>query len=386
MAGGGNDYSRTGINAFETDVPSYAPSSTRDTAAEISVRAGEETTDVDIRYRGEPGRSISGTVSGPAFEDAGFYVTLTSIADPESQWNAYQQENREFEFNGIAEGDYYLTALSYNRGGERGISESKAIRVKGADLAGIELVTKPMPTISGRVMLEDPKAPECSDKGPLVLAETMISAWHNENDAAKNQPRFVWGLGVPVPPDAQGNVTLKNLAPGQYYFAARLSAKHWYLQSISFASPQPAAKTSKPVDAARTWTTIRFGDKLSGLTLTLAKGAASLNGQIALKEGETLSESLSVFLVPAEKERADDPLRFYGSAVSSDGKISINSIAPGRYWILAQPASDEPDSPMRKLRWPDETETRARLRRDAEAAKTEVELKPCQSSSVVVKY
>lgn len=266
------------------------------------------------------------------------------------------------------------------------MSESKVVRVKGADLSGIELVTRPMPAISGRVVLEDPKAPECSDKGPLVLAETMISAWHNENEAAKNQPRFVWGLGVPVPPDAQGNLTLKNLAPGQYYFAARLSAKHWYLQSISFASPQPAAKTNKPVDAARTWTTIRFGDKLSGLTLTLAIGGASLNGQIALKEGETLSERLSVFLVPAEKERADDPLRFYGGAVSSEGKISINSIAPGRYWILAQPASDEPDSPMRKLRWPDEIEMRAKLRRDAEAAKTEVELKPCQSSSVVVKY
>ena len=383
MAGGNDDHAYGGVDVFRLDVPSYAPSSTRDTAAEISVRAGEETTDVDIRYRAEQGRVISGTVTGPAFEDSGFNVTLTSITDPDTQSNAFQQENRAFEFIGVADGDYYLTAQSYVRGGERGLSESKLIRVRGADLTGIELVTRPMATISGRVVLEESKAPECSDKGPLALKETFISAWHKENEAAKNQPRFVWGLGVPVPPDAQGNVTLKNLVAGQYYFAARLSAKHWYLQSVSFASP--AAKTSKPVDAARTWTTVKVGDKLSGLTITLAKGAASIDGRVALKEGETLPERLSVYLVPIEKERADDPLRFYGSAVGPDGKIALNSIAPGRYWVLTQPTGDEADSPMRKLRWPDETETRARLRRDAEAAKTEIELKPCQSSSLTVK-
>jgi hypothetical protein len=32
-----------------------------------------------------------------------------------------------------------------------------------------------------------------------------------------------------------------------------------------------------------------------------------------------------------------------------------------------------------KLRTPNETEMRARLRREAEAAKTEIELKPCQT-------
>ena len=140
------------------------------------------------------------------------------------------------------------------------------------------------------------------------------------------------------------------------------------------------------MDAARSWTTVKSGDKLSGLTVTLAKGAASLTGQVPLKEGETLSERLAVYLVPVEKERADDPLRFYSAPVSPDGKIVMNSIAPGRYWAVVQPTSDEPDSPARKLRWPDETETRARLRRDAEAAKTEIELKPCQSASLTVKY
>jgi hypothetical protein len=58
--GGGNFYAL--FNPYEHDVPTYAPSSTRDNASEISVTSGEET-NVDIRYRGEPGYTISGTTA-----------------------------------------------------------------------------------------------------------------------------------------------------------------------------------------------------------------------------------------------------------------------------------------------------------------------------------
>jgi hypothetical protein len=45
--------------------------------------------------------------------------------------------------------------------------------------------------------------------------------------------------------------------------------------------------------------------------------------------------------------------------------------------VLAQ-ATAESLSPLTKLRLPDETTYRAKLRRDAGAMKTEIELKPCQ--------
>ena len=59
VAAGGGYNSPYNINAYGTDVPTYAPSSTRDDATEISVRYGEETTNVDIRYRGEAGHAVS---------------------------------------------------------------------------------------------------------------------------------------------------------------------------------------------------------------------------------------------------------------------------------------------------------------------------------------
>jgi hypothetical protein len=387
-AGASRNYTYSEGSAFDTLLPTYAPSSIRDTAAEITVRAGEETANIDIRYRGEPGRTISGVARGlQVDENFGLAVHLTSIeaGSSQSDLSYFQRSERAgFVFFGIADGDYYLTAQANGRTGEREISEPKLIKVRGADIEGIELTTSPMASITGRVVLEDSKATECSEKDRPRFSETFISAWHRQTEATKTQPQILWNFGAPVPADAQGNITLRNLAPSQYYFAARFSAKSWYLQSISFAPA--AAKTGKPIDAARNWITVKTGDKLSGLTVTLAQGAASLNGQIALREGESLPEKMFVYLVPAEKEKADDLLRFYGAAVGPDGKIAMNSIAPGRYWVVAQPANDEANSPVRKLRSPDAAETRTRLRRDAEAAKTEIELKPCQSSSLTVKY
>ncbi|HEX5884490.1 MAG TPA: carboxypeptidase-like regulatory domain-containing protein [Pyrinomonadaceae bacterium] len=378
VAGGHQGFGSHTGSAFEADIPTYAPSSTRDTAAEISVRSGEETTNIDIRYRGEPGRTISGVArrTSVAVDHFGVSVSLSTAGAPDSSQSYHQQsENSGFVFFGLPDGDYSLTAQSHVERGELEISETRFIKVRGADVEGIELTTKPMASITGRVVLEELKAPECNDKDRPAFKDMFISAWHRQTEEAKKIPQFIWNAGQPASADAQGNIKLRNLASSQYYFAARFPAKFWYVQSITLTAPGKV----KPIDATRVWTSVSQGEKLSGLTVTLAQGAGTLNGQITLREGETLPERIAVYLVPAEKERADDILRFYGAAVSREGKIAMNSIAPGRYWVLAQAVTDEAEAPIRKLRWPDETEMRAQLRRDAEAAKTEIQLKPCQN-------
>ena len=86
-----------------------------------------------------------------------------------------------------------------------------------------------------------------------------------------------------------------------------------------------------------------------------------------------------MYLVPSEREAANELLRFYGGEIGKEGKIGLFNLAPGRYWILALQASDSASAPLTKMKLPDGTETRAQLRRDAEASKIEIELKPCQS-------
>src|ERR1700730_4295571 len=72
--------------------------------------------------------------------------------------------------------------------------------------------------VTGRVVLEESKAPECKGKRRVLFAETVISSWHNEKIAVKDQPQFPWGLGGPVLPNQQGDFALRNLAPGEYRF------------------------------------------------------------------------------------------------------------------------------------------------------------------------
>jgi len=375
-AGGEGEYSHSPLGAFDSFLPTYAPSaSTRDSAVEVSVRAGEETNNVDIAFRSELGRTVSGSMTGPSIE-GGFTVNLTTVAPAGSQTNVsrfIQPGTSQFTFNGVADGDYYLTAHSYSQQGrERALSEPKLIRVRGADVEDVELTVTTLGSVSGRVLLEESKVTECQGKQPPEFKDTFIAAWHRDSEAARNLPQFIWSMGVPVSADAQGNFTIRNLAASQYYFVARFPARSWFIKSIAM-SPPGNARDRKPTNVTRVWTTVKTGDKLSGLIVTLAQGAALFQGKI---EGETIPEKLFVYLIPSEREAADELLRFYGGPVS-EGKFGLYNIAPGRYWILTQPAGDT--APLSKMRVPDETETRARLRRDAEAAKMEIEFKPCQS-------
>ena len=374
IAGGPSEYSYSSLGPFDTFLPTYAPSSTRDGAVEISVRAGEETNNVDIQFRGEVGRTVNGTATGPGTE-RGFNVDLTAAAPAGSQSNIsrYNQPGvSQFVFHGLADGDYYLTAHTNLQGREYVASEPKLIRVRGTDVEDVELAVKSLGSVSGRVLLEESKAGECQGKQPPAFKEMSVAAWHRDSEVARSQPQFIWSVGAPVNPDSQGNFTIGNLASSQYYFVARFPARSWFLKSIAI-SPAPARK---PTDVTRVWTTVKAGERLSGLIVTLAQGAASFQGEV---EGEASSEKLFVYLVPSEREAADELLRFYGGLVAEDGKIALHNLAPGRYWILTQPATDIARTPLTKMRLPDETETRAQLRRAAEAGKTEIELKPCQS-------
>jgi len=382
---GGGDYFEVG-GAFENDAPIYSPSSLRANAAEISVRAGEETRDVDIRYRSEVGHSIRGTAAAPnASSNYGAWVILTSTLDGGSQLSesAYQSPGSDgFSFAGVADGNYDLTAESFHPNGEIMISEPRRVNVRGTDISNVELITKPLGTISGRVVLEESQAIECKGKKRVVPTEILISAWHNDKEAAQDRPQFIWALGGPSYPNLQGDVSLRNLAAGQYQIIARQFAKYWYLNSITLPVVRSATKpgeANSSQDAVSNWTNLKPGERLSGLIVKVAQGAASLRGEITIGEGTTLPGRLYVYLVPAERERSQDALRFLAAPVAPDKKIALNNIPPGRYFIAVQSALDDVRPTLTKLRLPDETETRARLRREAEAAKTEIEFKPCQN-------
>jgi hypothetical protein len=374
-ADGAPNYSPTGVNAFAKDTPTYAPSSTREHADEVSVRVGEETSNVDIRYRGERGNTISGLVQGIRTAERGFSVALTSLAERGPRWNEpFQDASGEFAFEGIPDGDYLIVATAYFNERDRGESESMELNVRGADIEGLQLTPAPLASISGAVVLKGPVS-ECTDKRLPQPHEMNVAAWHRVTQGTKKKPQFVWRSRGSESPNSQGNFTLQRLAASEYYFGVRLPGQEWYLQSIAFV---PSTPGGKPTDVTRSWTTVKPGDQLTGLTVTLAQGAALVRGKITLAEGETLPEKLSVYLVPAEAAQAEDSLRYFASQVTAEGNFWLQNVIPGRYWMLAQPGTDNTRQELSKIRLPDSAETRSSLRHAAEQKKTEIELKPCQ--------
>lgn len=382
QAGGGGVQNAGSPTDF--DAPTFAPSSNRDTAAEIQVRSGEEAT-VDIRYRGEPGHIVSGTVKLVGTQGA--TISLVRVGDAMRQANnAYQPAgSKGFAFGGLGDGEYEVTAQEVNSTfavayPDISLSDPVRVTVRGADVTGLELIPKPLASIAGKITLESSKLPECQNKRQPLFNETSITAVQNRKEPVSDQLSYLLAFVGGTVPDKDGAFVIKNMRPGQYWFQSRFFARYWFVKSMTLPSATPPPTNAKIAagtikDAARNWTPLKSGDRLAGMTITLAEGAASIRGQIEKKE----TPDLRVYLVPSERDKVEDPLRYFMSGVNGDGTFSLNNLAPGRYWILAQQLQPNALPSVEKLRLPDAAEARTKIRRSAEAAKVEVELKPCQN-------
>lgn len=384
FAGGRAGFAGSG---YDTDSPTYAPSSTRDTAADIVVRAGEEVI-ADIRYRGDPGRTLSGSVVGLSEQDTRqTNVTLVQIANDAPMTAAYSFQppgSKGFSFYGVADGDYDLMAQTTYGPGEVNVSEPRRVTVKGADVTGIELLVRPLASISGQLILESSTAVECKNKRRPLLTETLVSARRVEKDRAKDQPQTMGFMYAQGSPEKGGEFSLRNLSAGQYNMDTRYYAKYWYLRSVTREGPVvPAATTRttparRQTDVARTGLALKTGDRVSGITVTLSEGAASLRGTVKTAEGQSIPPNLYVHLLPAEKESTDDLLRYFADDVKADGTFALNNVAPGRYTILTRVAAAGEPPLTTKVRASEENELRNRLKLAAGSGAA-IELKPCQN-------
>jgi len=242
------------------------------------------------------------------------------------------------------------------------------------------LITKPAASINGTLAFQPSGIPECKGKRRPVLGEIMVTMQRNRKNV-ENEPLVFQKASSVAFPEKDGTLVWRNVS-GQYAFLPRFFARYWYLQSITLttvaAGSAKAALSNQKTDAARNWTTLKPGDRLSGLTIALAEGAASIRGRLNIAEGQNPPANLNVFVVPAEREKADDVLRYFAVDVAGDQSFSADNLPPGRYWLVAQPRLPA-DTPGSNLRLPDGNENRTKIRAAAELTKNEIELKPCEN-------
>lgn len=392
-AGGNGQFGQFTASGFDNDVPTYYPSATRDTAVPVSVRSGDETSGIDIKYKGAEGHSISGTVVGSveASAQAGAITIFLAHAGSTSLLSAeiaaITDPRRAFSFNGIADGEYDLFASYLASQNDSAVVGTKRVTVRGGDVTGVELNLAPLASISGIITLDPIKPEDKCDKRGSQLIETIPTAPRDEPKKSGSQSMiamFSGGLGLL---NEKGEFALRNLEAARYRLEIKLPTESWYVRAINLPgaarAPQPPAAQPGQSPAANpnlnAWqgvVTLKSGEKLSGVSVMVGQDAAGLHGRIA-PEGAAIREGTRVHLVPVEREQANNLLRYGETLVNSDGTFAFTNIAPGRYFILARvEPPTETDTPPRPSAWG--PAARAKLRREAEAANTIVELKPCQ--------
>lgn len=381
------------LSPYDEDAPTYYPAATRAGASEVVVQAGQEATDIDIRYRGERGHAVSGSVVVAPGSNGYVALTIMPAGVNYTVGNiglTGREDSPSFVFNSLPDGDYDVTAEQYGSSGanERNAAASQRVSVLGADVTGLKLVLAPLAAITGRVVLE--AAPvaaqwpaQCQSKLDPVMGEIMLYARRTPDARAAAVAQPAGARLASAAPDDKGAFTLRNLAAGRFRLKLRPPGPDWYIRAATFAAPPAAAsKSTARVNAPAANNTnpladeltLAAGSQLDGLIITLAPGAAALHGRVApASDGATLP-ARQVYLVPAERERADDALRYAVTHIRTDGTFTFTQLAPGRYHLLTRPAAPAADAlaPLYS-----DAQTRTQLRRAA--APTEIiELQPCQ--------
>jgi hypothetical protein len=388
-AGGSAQFGRFSASGFDNDVPTYYPSATRDTAVPVSVRGGDETSGIDIKYKGAEGHSIGGSVLGNIEASAQVGAITIFLANTGSTSVlslgivAINDPRRAFSFDGVADGEYEIFASYLANQSGSALAASKRVTVRGGDVTGVELQLAPLASITGSVNLKAIKPEDKCDKRVSQVVETIPTLARDEPRKSGNQSLvslLAGGLGTL---NDKGEFAMRNLEAGRYRFEVKLPTESWYVSAINTPAgaaqgPPPTGPAQTPVANPGPWqgvVTIKSGEKLSGVTVVIGQDAAALKGR--LETQGAIAEGTRVHLIPFEREQANNVLRYSETFVKSDGSFAFTNVAPGHYFMLQRvDPLVEVDAPARPISW--DPVLRAKLRLEAEKANRIVELKPCE--------
>jgi len=377
------------INPNINDAYVYYPFGSRETAKEILVSAGSETSGIDINYRSEPGHSLSGLVANlnpESIHTVSVYVGSVTKGNIEDSITFQVSSNESgFGIYGLQDGDYEVMAVYRSADDRTTFSNTVRATIKAKDVGGLKLSPNPTGLIKGRVVL-DSSPPEslseqCQKPSFPPLDEISIGARGRQRATSKLESMFESDIQTTL--SDKGEFLLNNLPLTGYDLEPWLPGSNLYVSFVGAADAKPA--TNKPPvtkvqpTPLRNLIEVRDATTIDGLVIKIRSGAASLTGSIYKDESDTkISDPSIVYLVPVENESANDIWRYYGVKPDYNSKFSINNVMPGRYWIIAIPAGMSGDNsiPINHLFW--ESAVRAKIRQQAQEKGKEIELRPCQ--------
>jgi hypothetical protein len=335
--------------------------------------------------------------------DSGASVMLAyANTDLQAGFSFMRPGANAFSFEGVADGEYEIRATSGGGESTANVSAPQRVTVGGADVTGLKLTLAPLAALSGSLVAapldENARLSEaCKERqSRFLMQEVMLTARRDEANMTKSMAARRAYQPRETAPDGSGAFTFRNLEAGRYRVEVRPADEDWFVRDVQFTAPAaapttatPAAKPGAPrkaptppaITPSRDTLQLTAGQEFKGVFARVAEGAAGLSGRLAPATENAPLPPLAqtrIHLVPAEREQADNSLRYYETAPAPDGAFAFKHLAPGRYLVVARAVENAatPDAPARPARW--DAATRARLRQEAEAANLIVEFQPCQ--------
>jgi hypothetical protein len=366
-------YAGAGVSSrpdpFDHDAPTYYPSSNRDTAGILDVQLGQEVTSADIRYRGERGYAISGTLTGAVQKFAMLSLLLPGNLTPVTQTFSREQDGHtSFVFPNVTAGNYRVIAYSPDEKTGGSSSGPISVSVKNGDMTGIVVNLTPLASINGKVAVAENQGSRCEDSPDFRLEQVILRA-RGEKRQAEN---LFTDSENQASPARTGEFRIVSLPRGNYRLQTLLPSDEYYVRSVVRATQRP--QTSPASIPAESFS-LNGGDSISDVTVNISNGAGSVNGRVTFSAPANGEASRRLYLAPSEKERADDTLRFAESPLAADGSFAFRNLAPGKYFLVSRMIIDQ--DTVRPLFW--DAKERTAMINEGVSVGLAVEVKSCQS-------
>ncbi len=367
-------------SARSGDVPTYYPSSSRDTAATVAVSPGQEVGGIDITYRSIHGHRVEGVVTGASSEhNVDVFLMRPGSAESIAMTSARGGPDRDaFAIDAVPDGDYDARATEYVVAtNESAFSDPVRVAVRGGDVTGVRLDLESYEKIAGSVVIEasPPSDGDASCKpskqafvGEVSLVAVRTGIAPRPTDDLRSSP------------NEDGTFEVLYCRPATYHVRAGLPDARLFVRSIGRPIPPPGARTPRdapPVDYARDGIAVARGKSASDVRMVVAFGAGSVSGRVIPEANQRLPDHGRLYLVPAEDSSRDDGCRYFETWIAGDGSFALSNLAPGRYFAVVRSEPSEADGlPPSPAFW--DAVARTKLRSDAVTRAVGIEVQPCQ--------
>jgi protocatechuate 3,4-dioxygenase beta subunit len=279
-------------------------------AQRLTIGVGTEVSDVMMTMK--PIKAV--TVTGTIVDSRGQPMNgMLLVSQPDGlgfmTMGAPVRPDGTFALNGLAPGDYVITAQQMGNPQESEVASTK-ITVAGEDISGVQLVAaKPIST-RGRVIV-DPGA--ASSLPPRLMLQA-------------SSPQMMPMMGPRAPAAVQDDMTFElKTPPGVYRLNLVPGGMGWTIRSVRLNA----------TDVTDGGFEVKAGEDVSGLEVELTNKLTTIAGLVTNARGETVKDYTTiVFAQDSARWTSNTRYQSMGRP-DQDGRFKIGGLPPGEYYIIA---------------------------------------------------